>query len=296
MIPKIFHFVFGLKKQREPFHLAFYLCLESCFQVNRPDEVRLYYQHEPYGRYWDMIKPRLTLVKVEPPRRILDFRYRQWFADRYRYAHLSDFVRVEKLLETGGVYADMDTLFVNPIPERLYQQRFVLGRENDVPCERTGVMRSSLCNAFIMAEREAEFGRVWLEKMNAAFDGSWSNHSCQLPHQLSEAMPHLLHVERQESFYKFQWSREDLRRLFEECHAADLGDVLSIHLWSHLWWRRLRLDYSRFHAGKLTEEYVRTANTTYAVAARRFLPEGGAEPSRTRKLWSGLLRSFSKTG
>jgi len=28
---------------------------------------------------------------------------------------------------------------------------------------------------------------------------------------------------------------------------------------------------SVFHAGDLTEDYVRTADTTYAVAARRFL-------------------------
>lgn len=229
-------------------------------------------------------------MKVEPPRHILEFQYQQRFVDQYRYAHLSDFVRLEKLLETGGVYADMDTLFVHPIPERLYQQRFVLGREDDVPCETTGGVKPSLCNAFIMAERGAEFGRVWLDQMGSAFDGTWSNHSCQLPHDLSLSMPHSVHVERKESFYKFQWMRDDLGRLFEQCHAGDLSDVLSIHLWSHLWWSRLRTDFSRFHAGKLTEDYVRSAKTTYALAARAFLPERRADSS-FRAFWRRLLCS-----
>jgi hypothetical protein len=43
VIPNQFHFVFGLRKQREPFHLAHYLCLESCRCVNQPESIRFYY-------------------------------------------------------------------------------------------------------------------------------------------------------------------------------------------------------------------------------------------------------------
>ena len=34
-IPNVYHFVFGLRPQTEPFHLMFYLCLASCLAVNR---------------------------------------------------------------------------------------------------------------------------------------------------------------------------------------------------------------------------------------------------------------------
>lgn len=271
MIPRVFHFVFGLKPQTEPFHLAFWLCLESCRQVNRPDEMRLHYEHEPWGPWWERIRPSLTLERTSAPDEIHRFRYRRWFRDRYRYAHLSDFVRLEKLVEHGGVYADMDTLFVSPVPDRLYRQPFVIGREQDVRDERTGVPHASLCNAFLMAERDTAFGRAWLERMPRAFDGSWSNHSCRLPQELSVEMPQLVHVEPQESFHPFQWTRRDLRRLFVERHDLD-PRTLSIHLWSHLWWSRSRVDFTLFHAGRLTEDWVRTADTTYAHAARRFLP------------------------
>ena len=44
-----------------------------------------------------------------------------------------------------------------------------------------------------------------------------------------------------------------------------------MHLWAHLWWSRRRRDFSGFHGGMIDEDYVRNADTTYAVAARRFL-------------------------
>src|SRR5262245_1997343 len=52
-IPRLFHFVFGLREQREPFHLVFYLCLASCRAVARPERMYFYYHHEPWGRYWE---------------------------------------------------------------------------------------------------------------------------------------------------------------------------------------------------------------------------------------------------
>ena len=63
---------------------------------------------------------------------------------------------------------------------------------------------------------------------------------------------------------------DGIATLFEH-HDDDIDDVYSIHLWAHVWWSRLRTDFTNFHAGDLTEEYVLTADTTYAELARRFL-------------------------
>lgn len=46
-IPRLFHFVFGLKEQAEPFHLAYYLCFKSCLEVNKPKAIHFYYKNEP---------------------------------------------------------------------------------------------------------------------------------------------------------------------------------------------------------------------------------------------------------
>jgi hypothetical protein len=63
-IPNEYHFVFGLRPQGEPLHVAHYLCLESCRQVNRPDRMHFHYRHEPHGPWWDRVRPFLTLHRI----------------------------------------------------------------------------------------------------------------------------------------------------------------------------------------------------------------------------------------
>jgi hypothetical protein len=62
--PRDFHFVFGLREQREPFHILHYLCLASCRAVNRPHAIHFHYRHEPFGPWWEKIKPHLRLVRA----------------------------------------------------------------------------------------------------------------------------------------------------------------------------------------------------------------------------------------
>jgi Glycosyltransferase sugar-binding region containing DXD motif len=121
------------------------------------------------------------------------FRYNDRHIKLLRYAHHSDFIRLEKLLEAGGVYAVIDTLFVRPLPPSLFQKPFVLGRESDVQDSKTGRPAPSLCNALIMSTPGADFGRLWLEGMAAEFDGTWSNHSTLFPHRLATQFPSLIH-------------------------------------------------------------------------------------------------------
>lgn len=271
-IPNVFHFVFGLRKQTEPFHLVFYLCLESCLRVQNPEALYLYYHYEPYGPYWDLIKGRITLVRIHTNEFVDQFQYQDRFVKKYSYAHQSDFVRLEKLIEYGGVYADIDTIFVNPLPAHLFDQSFVLGKEDDIVEQGTGETRSSLCNAFIMSERDSSFGQQWLHAMAGAFDGSWSRHSTLLPYELSQAYPESIHIEPPRTFYKHMWTLEGIHTLFEGCDA-DFEGVVSFHLWSHLWWEKRRKDFSDFHAELISEEHIRREDTTYNLVARRFLPD-----------------------
>jgi hypothetical protein len=271
-IPRRFHFVFGLRPQTEPFHLAHYLCLASCLGVNRPEAIHFHYEHEPWGEYWERIKPLLTLQRVLGERFRADARYTDPELARYSYAHHADFLRLEILVREGGVYADIDTLFVKPLAGELFSKPFVMGHERVDSTRSEARLGGSLCNAFIMSAPQAEFGRRWIGSMDAEFDGSWSRHSTFLPYRLSCEHPELIHVEPESSFFKLDWSRGGIADLFER-NRADTQDVYSLHLWQHLWWESRRVDYSRFHAGRLTPAYVRHAETTFARLARRFLPE-----------------------
>ena len=281
MIPRQFHFVFGLRDRAEALHLAHYLCIESCRQINDPDRIFLHCHHEPFGPWWDLIKDTVTVVHVEPDSFVATYRYANRTLNRYRYAHHADFVRLRALADHGGIYADIDTLFVNPVPKRLFAKPFVIGREDDVPCPKMGGLKPSLCNAFLMAEPGAAFTRLWLERLADAFDGSWSNHSGFLPWELSQTYADLVYIERRETFFKHSFTPSGIKTLFEELDP-DFSDVVSMHLWAHLWWARSRRDFSTFHGGRLTQDYVRRAQTTYAVAARRFLPPSGTVPESPR--------------
>jgi hypothetical protein len=275
-IPNCFHFVFGLHPQTAPLHLAHYLCLESCRRVYRPDAIYLHYRHEPYGEHWERIRPYLTLRPVAEGAHAPDTRrYQDTEEGRYIeqagwvYAHEADFIRLQILLEFGGIYADMDTLFVQPMPQRLFGHDFVLGEESPLP-DADGVLRPSLCNALMLSRPGAAFPVRWLQRMAEVFDGTWSRHSCQEAAQLWSAMPEAVRVVPQRYFYRHAPTRDGVRALLETLDP-DFRDVYSLHLWAHLWWDEWRRDFTAFHAGMLTEDYIRSVDTTYNVIARGFL-------------------------
>lgn len=292
-IPNVFHFVFGLREQPEEFHLMYYLCLASCIEVNRPDEVHFHYHNEPYGAWWDRIRPKLRLRRIEPEPFALQYAYDNPLIVPFRYARLSDFSRLRILVDEGGIYADIDTLFLRPFSETLLSQPCVLGREKAPPAAPEG---ESLCNAWIAAEPGSEFCRRWLDGLADAFDGTWSNHSTLFPYRLSQEFPSLVHVEPGSSFYALDWTPRGLNDLF--MRSVRVPDTAySLHLWSHLWFDRKRLDSSHFHKDLLTVDYVAYAETTYAHLARRFLPEDVA-CSKLKYYWQtawSILRYPSAT-
>ncbi|WP_162515310.1 glycosyltransferase [Paenibacillus pinistramenti] len=248
------------------------MAVKSCIEVNRPDKVYFHYEHLPYGKWWDEIKGSLTLHPIEKDQAMAAYRYKDSSIEKYRYAHLSDISRLEILLEYGGVYADIDTIFVKPIPEELYQHACVMGREKvdeSVPAAKEA--GGSLCNAFIMAEKNARFIRLWLDRIFDEFDGSWSAHSTFLPYRISREYPETIHVEPERSFFYLDWTREGIRSLFNK--KVELPeDVYSLHLWSHLWWEKGRMDFTFFHEGRLTPNFIKYGNSTYSALAKSFLP------------------------
>jgi hypothetical protein len=271
-IPNIVHFVWGLKEEPEPFHLVHYLCVESCRRVVQPDEIIVHCHHRPFGPYWRLLEPHVTVLSAAPVPEVLaaaaDTRL---VPSEYRYAHHSDFIRLDALIERGGVYADLDTLFVTPFPDDFYASKFLLGCEDDLRDERTGEPRPSLCNALLLSEPRSLFAVTWRSTMAAALDGTWSNHSTLLPYELSRRLPEAVRVEPRRSFFHYGSTREGISMLLEQLDR-DTDGIVSVHLWAHLWWAEERRDFSSMHASLVTEEFVRRVDTTYTVLAREFLP------------------------
>jgi hypothetical protein len=271
-MPRTAHFIFGLAHRGEPFHLVHYLAIRSCLDVLEPRQVLVHHHELPYGFYWDLIRPHVQLHRIEPVREVSEFQYPDPYVARYAYAHHADFVRLDVLARYGGLYADIDTLFVAPFPEKLWSAPAVIGREADVWDAASGRARPSLSNALLMAAPGAPFIEVWRCEMGGALDGSWSRHSCLLAQELADRMPGSARVEPQRTFHAFEPSPAGLRRLLVE-RESDFDGICSVHLNAHLWWEEARRDFTDVHAGVIDERWIREADTTYAALARRFLPE-----------------------
>lgn len=271
-IPRTAHFVFGLRDEPEPFHLVHYLAIRSCLDVVQPERVYVHCHHLPFGPYWDLLEPLVRVERVGPVEAVSRFEYSDPAVARYSYAHQADFVRLDVLEAHGGLYADLDTLFVAPIPDALWREQFVIGREADVVDPRTREEKPALSNALLMSAPRSRFVDAWRAEISTALDGTWANHSCFLAHDLASRLPGAVHIEPQRTFHAFETTPAGLSRLLES-NEKDLDGVVSIHLSAHLWWDDDRRDFSRVHAGMVSEEWVRRAPVTYATAARRFLPE-----------------------
>jgi hypothetical protein len=287
-IPRVFHFVYGLRQQDEPFPLMHYLCLKSCIAVNAPDRIDFHTWNMPWGPWWERIEPLLNVRRVEPTRFIdSNPAYRTnpegIFIRRQEldYAHHADFIRLEVLLEEGGVYADIDTLFVEPIPDDFFHYAFVMAHEGYETTLPDGESINTLCNALMMSQAEAEFAQSWYERMYAVFDGSWNRHSCLEAGVLARERPDALTIVPQRHFFAIPPTADGIARLFDPSDEQ-LSKINSLHLWEHLWASPARLDFSSFHAGLLTPDYVLAGTSIYARLAARFLLDDDLDqlPSR----------------
>jgi len=276
VIPRVVHFVFGLREQTEPFHVLHSVAIESARRFVAPEAIHFHYKELPWGPHFDRVAPYLTLHEVDLVPEVLEADYDpDLVPDRYRYAHHADFIRLDALIEHGGVYADIDTVFVAEFPDALFEAPFVIGREAPVPDERTGELRPSLCNALLMAEPGSRFAKQWRDQMAESLDGSWSNHSGFLAESLTVDLDETVRVEPEETFYPFPSTQEGLADLLER-EIPLPGGALSVHLWAHLWWERARTDFSRVHAGRLTVGQLARARTTLGSLVGPFLPPTGA--------------------
>lgn len=273
MIPRLVHFVFGLRPQEEPFHLLHYLAIRSCQEVIRPDRIVLHLHELPYGVYWDLARPLVELERIDPVAEV-EARPAPEAVQRYRYAHHADVVRLDVLARHGGMYADIDTLFVAPLPEHLWAEEAVIGEEAEVTYDPATGPERSVTNAVVLARPQAWFVTEWRARILDAMDGSWSGHSCRLARRLADEAPDRVRVEPQARFSPFDHTRAGMRALLEDPLGPEgLPETTSVHLCAHLWWDQDRRDFSSFSAADATEAHLRSADTPLAHLARPFLPD-----------------------
>jgi hypothetical protein len=240
-----------------------------------PDEIQLHVHELPYGLYWDLARPMVTLRRIEPVAAV-DAVPVAPEVRPYTYAHHADVLRLDVLADAGGLYADIDTLFLRRPPDAWWDQPTVIGAEADVDVPSRAAPEPSISNAWIMARPGAPFIARWRAQIIGAMDGTWSNHSCRLAARLAGEFDAEVQVEPQERFSPFAHSPAGMRALLEEPLVPSvLAHTSSVHLCAHLWWSRNRRDFVRFSSCDASEAVLRQADTPLGWLARPYLPAHG---------------------
>lgn len=255
-IPNIF---FACYFGGRPFDLINYLAIRSAAQVNQPEKFLIYLDTEPEGPWWQKAKEYLTVVKITPPAKIFG-------RGLPTPAHQADIVRLEKLLEHGGVYLDLDILCHKPFAP-LFKYPFVLGKE-EIYGKVVG-----LCNAVILSEPNALFAQRWLEGFDpekSYWKGYRSNGNdkyftelgVKYPHFLSTIFPEELQVEERTSFYYPSHLPEEMAEFFET-DSSNFEQGYCHHLWARSYYEKYLLNQ--------TAENIKSQKTAFARLAARFL-------------------------
>lgn len=249
-IPKIIHLVFGLK-QPEALPLYAKVAVQSAMYHNPGWRVMFHYTHEPFGKYWDELKPKLNLNQVPS----LDY---VGNAPMRHYAHRADVLRLLALYHIGGAYLDIDTLTCRSF-EELREEQFVMGIQRKLPGQPGG-----LCNAIMLGARGSAFAKLWIEYAHhcrsAGKDWLYDFNAVKLPAILAYRRPELLTVLKPQAFFEPLWDTV-LNTMFNETGNPSEAPLenYAIHLWNNM--IKDRLD-------SLDENYIKTSNSLYARLAR----------------------------
>lgn len=280
-IPNVVHFIFGLKNpftspDAGRFDFLSYLAIRSAIVSLRPDAIYLHYSYiaeppshdpsaDPMTNPWiRRLAPHIKLVHHPPDK------------SKTQYAHLSDTMRLQFLLEEGGIYLDIDAFALRP-----FDRLLAVPSPHDIVLGAEGGNRWGLCNAIMAARANSSFVARWLASYeDADMSREWNYHSVLLPKELARAYPTEVCALAPDAFFWPTWTWRHVEWMHEPLsqeetvywkgeikrHGGSLFDnQLAYHAWSQMAWDR----YLKF----LTPETIRVSNTRFNLLVRRFLDD-----------------------
>lgn len=219
MVPNQLHYVHLSHAGRE-WKLHHYLSVKSAVQRAGFDRITIWVDQEPSGHWWELTKPFITLQKVLPPTEIFGKPITQ-------PAHQSDVIRLQVLIEEGGVYVDTDTIFIKNFTS-LLDNKTVLGQQGVNGAE-------GLCPAVILSQPDSKFLTQWLTGFKDSFGGgppgspTWCTHSVNYPLWLSKQIPEEVTILGHEAFFWPLYHQNHIEALFEA--NFKFPNAYSHHLW-----------------------------------------------------------------
>jgi hypothetical protein len=264
MIPNIIHFIFGLAPDfgGKPFSLVHYLAVKSAYIVNQPESINLYYQYEPQGEWWEKTKRYINAVQIRRVEGVSSAKF-------HHFAHLADFIRLQILMEKGGIYLDMDVICIRSFTP-LLKYSFVMGRQG---IEGGIEKHVGLCNAVILSEANSFFGKKWLEGFDPqtslwhgfrsrGWDEYWDELSVQYPNHLAKLFPEYICIQDDKKFFWPLFYPEHLKWLFSG-QDGSFSHSYCHHLWESLSWET--------YLKNLSVDHIINVDTNFNRMVRPFL-------------------------
>ena len=242
MIPNYLHYI-HLSEGGRTWKIHHYLSVKSAYIRSGVDKIFIWVDKEPEGEWWNKTKDLVQLELIESPTEIFGKSITQ-------QAHKSDVIRLQVLLEYGGIYVDTDTIFVKSF-KPLLNNKFVLGQQNINGSE-------GLCPAVILSEKNSIFAQNWLAGFKDSFGGgppgsnTWCTHSVQYPLWLSKQIPNEVTILDHESFFWPLYHQPHIEMMFEQNHK--FKNAYSHHLWE---------SSGKKYLDTLTKGIILTHNTTF---------------------------------
>ncbi|KAL0469841.1 hypothetical protein QR685DRAFT_527729 [Neurospora intermedia] len=323
-IPNIVHFIYGLANPQSHhsaghFDFLSYLAVRAALVSLQPTILNLHYTYlssppspdpgaDPLSNPWirrlaQKWPDKFKLVHHPPPPE----------EEGTQYAHLSDTLRLQILLEQGGIYLDIDVFAFRSFSPLLLSPGGG-GRQRDTLLGYEGGSRWGLCNAVIVARPNATFIRRWLDTYeNVDLEKeAWNYRSVLLPKELAEqggrndkSGDDVVHMGKEEETRGKEDGKDAAAKGHDVCALPPDAFFWPTWTWRHIEWMHTPLkmkEEKEFWEGQitrnggglfenqmayhawgqmawdrylkwLTPEVIRTKDTRFNLLVRRFLED-----------------------
>jgi hypothetical protein len=211
-VPPLVHFIFGLSDDPEQrrFSYPHYLAVCAAHARLQPSTLLLHYSYVPTGVWWEATVGMLSLRQVQVPRAVFG-------RPLTHAAHRADVLRLQLLIEFGGIYLDLDVITLRPFAPLVSlltpEASFLIGREGH-PAH--GGFHG-LCNAVLIARPNASFARRWLEQYvtfgSSSAGDEWAGLSVHFPVKLAAAHAREVLLVPHTAFFWPDWDESSLQAL-----------------------------------------------------------------------------------
>ncbi|CAG8496123.1 4693_t:CDS:2 [Cetraspora pellucida] len=246
-VPKILHYVYLNEDPNNlPFNFIQWLAYTSAIETIKPEKTYFHCIHEPKSYWYQLIKPKLSIMKT----RIVS----EIFGNRVNVIqHKSDIIRMEVLRDFGGIYLDNDIIVLQPFDDLLYDD-FTMGIEE--------TSTKVLCDAVLIGRPFAPFLTRWIQSYKNFNDDDWSYHSVKVPYHMSKEYVNDIHVLSKTAFFWPTWTDEHLNLAFNTTNYS-FSNQYTYHMWSSA-------SYERY-LKHISPKSIKSVETSFNKAVRKFL-------------------------